>query len=113
MNLLSRRGHGASMPQRVDVNPGHRLPHAHRIVRDRDILARVRKEARCAPCLARPRSRARRLPRARGRTRIGGVWVIARAERCLGCGHEFNACGCGERVPAPWADTYVMDREAA
>jgi hypothetical protein len=49
----------------------------------------------------------------RGRTRINGVWVIAHAERCVGCGHEFNECGCGERVPAPWADTYVLDREAA
>ncbi len=51
--------------------------------------------------------------RAKAAARFGGAWIIAHAERCIGCGREFAECGCGGRVPAPWADTYVMDRETA
>ncbi len=63
--------------------------------------------------------RARVFPRGvgkgwkRGRRRVNGEWIIVATDKCHGCREEFAACVCGERVPAPWANTYVMDREAA
>lgn len=32
-------------------------------------------------------------------------------EMCPGCGNEWRACDCGERVPATRAGDVVIDRE--
>ena len=51
------------------------------------------------------------VPRTEGE--VNGEWIIAATDKCRGCREEFRACVCGERVPGSWANTYVMDREAA